>query len=163
MSSPMGALIMPMIQSLETTLKAGAVPQVPQFRPSSMSQPPVPTTTVFVNKSLNGDSSPSLKQLVVKEARNVLKTEVTKSDQSKANDLVPSSVKPTEARVKSSTNGVAGDPLGDARSKVQEEICREFAAIMTAGTLSAGEAAALATRRVMQRYGNLNVAAMSHG
>ncbi|KAJ6390069.1 hypothetical protein OIU77_024315 [Salix suchowensis] len=35
MNSPMGALIMPMIQNLESTLRAGAVPQVPQFRPPS--------------------------------------------------------------------------------------------------------------------------------
>nr|POF06744.1 hypothetical protein CFP56_50669 [Quercus suber] len=33
-----------MIQNLETTLKAGAVPQVPQFRPA-MAQPLQPVTT----------------------------------------------------------------------------------------------------------------------
>ncbi|CAN6299115.1 unnamed protein product [Urochloa humidicola] len=32
MNSPIGALIMPMIQGLETSLRAGAVPQPPQFR-----------------------------------------------------------------------------------------------------------------------------------
>ena len=36
MSSPMGALMLPMIQNLETTLKAGGVPQMPQFRPSTV-------------------------------------------------------------------------------------------------------------------------------
>uniref|UniRef100_A0A2P2M4F0 PPPDE domain-containing protein n=1 Tax=Rhizophora mucronata TaxID=61149 RepID=A0A2P2M4F0_RHIMU len=158
MNSPMGALIMPMIQNLETTLKAGAVPQVPHFRPPSMTQPSA-NTTVSVNKSLNGDATPSLKQTAVKETGKAVKSEVTKSDKPKTENLVPSAIKPAEAKGKSSTKGVAGDPLGDARSKVQDEICQEFAAIMTTGTLSASEAAALATRRVMQRYGNLNVAA----
>ncbi|KAL5073626.1 hypothetical protein RYX36_012610 [Vicia faba] len=36
MSSPMGALMLPMIQNLETTLKAGGVPQMPQFKPSTV-------------------------------------------------------------------------------------------------------------------------------
>ncbi|KAI3990830.1 hypothetical protein MKX01_011738 [Papaver californicum] len=54
-----------------------------------------------------------------------------------------------------------GDPLGDARSKVQEEITAEFAAIMAPRTLRASEAAALATRRVMERHGLANNAVMS--
>lgn len=36
---------------------------------------------------------------------------------------------------------------------MQEEIKHEFADIMAAGTARAGEAAALATRRVMERHG----------
>lgn len=50
------------------------------------------------------------------------------------------------------------DPLGEARSKVQEETGKEFATIMATGTLRASEAAALATRRVMERHGQLNSA-----
>uniref|UniRef100_A0A0A9FHC7 Uncharacterized protein n=1 Tax=Arundo donax TaxID=35708 RepID=A0A0A9FHC7_ARUDO len=34
MNSPVGALILPMIQGLETSLRAGAVPLPPQFRPA---------------------------------------------------------------------------------------------------------------------------------
>uniref|UniRef100_A0ACD5TP01 Uncharacterized protein n=1 Tax=Avena sativa TaxID=4498 RepID=A0ACD5TP01_AVESA len=34
MNSPIGALILPMIQGLETTLRAGAAPQPPQFVPA---------------------------------------------------------------------------------------------------------------------------------
>ncbi|CAL4917129.1 unnamed protein product [Urochloa decumbens] len=45
------------------------------------------------------------------------------------------------------------DPLAEAKSLAQEEIRREFAAIMAAGTSQAGEAAALAMRRVMERHG----------
>ncbi|KAF5726595.1 hypothetical protein HS088_TW22G00275 [Tripterygium wilfordii] len=62
----------------------------------------------------------------------------------------------TGEKVKSSVS--VPDLLGDARNKVQEEISREFAAIMATGTLRASEAAALATKRVTQRYGHLNVA-----
>ncbi|XP_019166134.1 PREDICTED: desumoylating isopeptidase 1-like [Ipomoea nil] len=50
------------------------------------------------------------------------------------------------------------DPLGDARSKIQGEITQEFAAIMATGTLRASEAAALATKRVMERYGHTTTA-----
>ncbi|XP_078427811.1 PPPDE putative thiol peptidase family protein [Wolffia australiana] len=111
-SSPMGALILPMIQQLETTLRVGAVPQAPQFRSSAASR-----------------AGP---------------TEGPSEKTEKAAEL--------EKEKKKETEGMA-DPLGDARSKVQEEITREFAAIMASGTLRASEAAALATRRVMQRYG----------
>ncbi|XP_065634348.1 uncharacterized protein LOC112027019 [Quercus suber] len=102
-----------MIQNLETTLKAGAVPQVPQFRPA-MAQPLQPVTTA--------------------------KSEAPREQQ------------------KLVVNGVVGDPLGNARSKGQEVIRNEFAAIMATRSLRASEAAALATRRVMQRYGNTSSA-----
>lgn len=49
------------------------------------------------------------------------------------------------------------DPLGDSRNKVQQEIMKEFTALMASGTIHASEAAALAARRVMQRHGNLDV------
>ncbi|KDP26396.1 hypothetical protein JCGZ_17554 [Jatropha curcas] len=143
-NSPMGALIMPMIQNLESTLRAGAVPQVPQFRPTSMTQPSPPATTAI--------DKPSGLKTTVKAADDKVESEDTKSEGPKASKaLVPPAVKPSEV------NGVAGDPLGNARNKVQEEIGREFAAIMATGTLRASEAAALATRRVMQRYGNTNL------
>ncbi|XP_065875324.1 uncharacterized protein [Euphorbia lathyris] len=142
MSSPMGALIMPMIQNLEMTLRAGAVPQVPQFRPSTITNPSSVSAQTAVNESSGKSSSPST-NTTVREAN------------SKDSTAIPSSVKPSEAVV---ANRVAGDPLGDARSKVQEEISREFSALMATGTLRASEAAALATRKVMQRYGGLNVA-----
>ncbi|KAK6286638.1 hypothetical protein POUND7_012817 [Theobroma cacao] len=138
MSSPMGALLMPMIQNLETTLKAGAVPQVPQFRPSVSAQPSQPST-VKVNSSSGSAQE--------KEVDNKVKAEVKTSEKTTAG-----------AQEKSSTNRAAADPLGDARAKVQEEISREFATIMATGTLRASEAAALATRKVMQKYGHLNVA-----
>lgn len=135
MSSPMGALILPMIQNLETTLKSGAVPQVPQFRPA-VRQPSQPMTTTSVKKS----------------------DDKVKSEEPKTTgSTVPPAVEPADQQ-KSSANGAIGDPLGNARSKVQEEISNEFAAIMATGTARASEAAALATRRVMQRYGNMSAA-----
>ncbi|GMY33940.1 desumoylating isopeptidase 1-like isoform X1 [Fagus crenata] len=143
MSSPMGALILPMIQNLETTLKAGAVPQVPQFRPSTV-QPSQPVTTTNV-KERDGK---------VKSEEQLSKSKGPKT----AENAVSPAVKPAGEQQKSVVNGVVGDPLGNARSKVQEEINNEFAAIMATGSLRASEAAALATRRVMQRYGNMNAA-----
>ena len=146
MSSPMGSLLMPMIQNLETTLRAGAVPQVPQFKPSVSAQPSQPSSA-----SVNSSSDTTKKDEVSS------KVKADQQPNHAETDKTTSSVKPTRAQEKSSNSGTATDPLGDARAKVQEEISREFAAIMAAGTLRASEAAALATRKVMQKYGHLNV------
>ncbi|KAM7276298.1 hypothetical protein ACFE04_018164 [Oxalis oulophora] len=137
MNSPMGPLILPMIQNLERTMKSGAVPQAPQFIPASVAQSSQPLST----------ATPSSTQTKQKE----IKPEEVKTP----NNSVPSAVKLAEADSKPTTNGTV-DPLGDARNKVQEEITLEFAAIMAEGTLRASEAAALATRKVMQRYGRLD-------
>lgn len=48
------------------------------------------------------------------------------------------------------------DPLGNARNVVQDEIAKEFAAIRAKGELGPSEAAALATKNVMQKYGFMN-------
>ncbi|KAI3801136.1 hypothetical protein L1987_29239 [Smallanthus sonchifolius] len=48
------------------------------------------------------------------------------------------------------------DPLGNARSVVQDEIAKEFAAIRAEGTLGPSEAATLAIKNVMQKYDPLN-------
>lgn len=123
----------PMIQNLETTLKSGGVPQVPQFRPS----------TAATASTGNG-----LSRGVDNEVKGTDENSKTAS---------PSSVKPAGEPQKPSPNGVTADPLGDARNKVQDEIVKEFAAIMATGTMRASEAAALATKRVMQRYGQTAV------
>jgi len=136
----------PMIQNLETTLRAGAVPQVPQFKPSVSAQPSQPSSA-----SVNSSSDTTKKDEVSS------KVKADQQPNHAETDKTTSSVKPTRAQEKSSNSGTATDPLGDARAKVQEEISREFAAIMAAGTLRASEAAALATRKVMQKYGHLNV------
>ncbi|OMP06345.1 hypothetical protein COLO4_08179 [Corchorus olitorius] len=145
MSSPMGALLMPMIRNLETTLKAGAVPQVPQFRPSVSAQPSQPSA---VNNA-NGSAAQA----------NDYDNKVKAGEQPTNSAKVETSEKTTPpSKVTGAQNGSTVDPLGDARAKVQEEISREFAAIMATGTLRASEAAAMATRKVMQKYGHLNVA-----
>ncbi|XP_028120288.1 desumoylating isopeptidase 1 [Camellia sinensis] len=147
MSSPMGAMILPMIQQLETTLRAGAVPQVPQFRPPTQAQTPQPTSTI--GKSVASGSKSSTTKVNLKESGSKVKSEeqLAKFGESKKTDK-------TVSQLKSSVN----DPIGNARNKVQEEICAEFTAIMASGTLRASEAAALATRRVMQRHGYANTA-----
>ncbi|XP_050208308.1 uncharacterized protein LOC126657638 [Mercurialis annua] len=139
MNSPMGALIMPMIQNLESTLRAGAVPQVPQFRNASINQPTAAATTTVNTSSVK-----------------VANGEVESSKISEK--AIPPAVKPAETAKKITANGVSGDPLGDARSKLQEEISIEFKNLMGTGEFRASEAATIATKRVMQRYKNLNVA-----
>ncbi|KAI9115935.1 hypothetical protein K1719_012865 [Acacia pycnantha] len=148
MSSPMGHLILPMIQNLETTLRSGAVPQVPQFKPSMMPpQNPASANTARTSSGLKFSAEKSSSGAVDVETKD--KVEGSKATR----NVVPPAVKPAVEKEKSVPNGVAGDPLCEARSKVQEEIGREFAAIMATGSMRASEAAALATKRVMQRYG----------
>ncbi|KAJ4728501.1 desumoylating isopeptidase 1-like [Melia azedarach] len=158
MSSPMGALIMPMIQNLETTMKSGAVPQAPQFRPTPLSQSSQSLNINTVKKSSSSTPGPSSGQINVREVESKAKTEKqpTKSREPEAKTV--GGVPPPAAKPAEGVNRVAEDPLGDARSKVQEEISREFAAIMATGTLRASEAAALAMKKVMQKYGHVNVA-----
>lgn len=134
-----------MIQNLETTLKSGGVPQVPQFNPSTTTAKPA-LHSVSANTQKSSTSSvpnSSTERTVTKEVKG-------KDEEKKTANAV-------SAPEKSSTNGVIEDPLGDARNKVQDEIIKEFAAIMATGTMRASEAAALATKRVMQRYGQIAV------
>jgi len=146
LSSPMGALMLPMIQQMEATLRAGAVPQAPQFRPSMMA--PVSESSVA-----------RLDQLIRTndDVERISKLESTScgEQQNERNNVISPASDPQETI---SNNGPVVDLLGDARSKVQEEISSEFAALMATGTLGASEAAALATKKVMQRYGHLNAA-----
>ncbi|KAH7691597.1 PPPDE peptidase domain-containing protein [Dioscorea alata] len=129
MSSPMGGLILPMIQRLDNTLRSGAVPQAAQFTPSpTLAQP---TSNKPPSAKLDNQTT---------ESKNVTE-------------------KPAAAAIGKQSSLSAGD----ARAKVQEEITREFEAIMATGTLRASEAAALATRRIMQKHGHLKSTSMSQG
>lgn len=130
-------------------MRSGAVPRAPQFLPPTQVQTSQPTVTTKKSVASSGYKS-STTQAEVKEGKGKVKSE----DQY---NVVPPAVKPSGAQELSPVNRVEGDRLGDARSKVQEEISKEFAAIMATGTLRASEAAALATRRVMQRYARTNV------
>ncbi|KAF8094632.1 hypothetical protein N665_0358s0014 [Sinapis alba] len=135
MNSPMGGLLMPMIQNLETTLRAGAVPNAPQFRPQPQA---------FGAYGKEEGTKPSEKASKPEDAKTSVPTE----------QVSPVVVQPSASKEK-----VKEDPLGDARTKIQEEITREFSALMAQGTLRASEAATIATKRVMQKYGHLNAAA----
>ncbi|CAH2054704.1 unnamed protein product [Thlaspi arvense] len=144
LNSPMGGLLMPMIQNLETTLRAGAVPQAPQFRPQRQ-----PFSTFGKDEGPNPYGKPNENHFKFEKA--------SKSEE--ATTAVPTEKVPPVVQPSAGKEKVKEDPLGDARTKIQEEITREFAALMAQGTLRASEAAAMATKRVMQKYGHLNVAA----
>ncbi|KAI3925253.1 hypothetical protein MKW92_045762 [Papaver armeniacum] len=184
LSSPMGAMILPMIQQLETTLRSGVVPQVPQFRPTSSSQQPshsVPTPASSAREIANGTGNPLGSDGKTSTVPQVPQFRPTSSSQqpshsvptpaSSAREIANGMGNPLGSNGKTSTaetpekkkTNSGGDPLGDARLKVQEEITAEFAMIMASGTLRASEAAALATRRVMERHGLENSAVMSMG
>ncbi|KAL0654910.1 hypothetical protein Bca4012_075494 [Brassica carinata] len=121
----------PMIQNLETTLRAGAVPNAPQFRPQ---------TEPF--GAFSKDESPKLPN---KPSKNQIKSEkASKSEDAKTS--VPTEKVSQVSQASSNKEKVKEDPLGDARTKIQEEITREFAALMAQGTLRASEAAVMATK-----------------
>lgn len=155
-----------MIQGLETSLGAGAVPQPPQFRPAD----PAPVGAATVTRPLTNDVVPRS----TTAADDKPEAAKTAGNNGSANDstAVPPAVQPAAApaaaaaEVSSAAPTVPTklaapppDPLAAAKSRVQEEIKREFVAIMAAGTARAGEAAALATRRVMERHGLQRAAA----
>ncbi|CAI8587663.1 unnamed protein product [Vicia faba] len=77
MSSPMGALMFPMIQNLETTLKAGGVPQMPQFRPSTVTSASN-FASVNTQKSSTGLNSSTENKVINKEVKG--KEEVKKTE-----------------------------------------------------------------------------------
>lgn len=135
-----------MIQQMEATLRAGAVPQARQFSSSMVA-------------SVSESSDASFDQLIRTnddvEGKSKLEPTSCGLQQNERNNVVSPAGEPQET---TSNDGLVVDLLGDARSKVQEEISSEFAALMATGTLGASEAAALATKRVMQRYGHMNSA-----
>ncbi|KAL5996981.1 hypothetical protein ACLOJK_007907 [Asimina triloba] len=146
LSSPMGAMILPTIQQLEMTLRQNAVPQAPQFRPTAATQPSAAVSGPNASSNSDAEGKPE-----------------TRTSEKSLDGSVPPAVKSAEGVEKKNNGGAVVDPLGDARSRVQEEISKEFAAIMASGTLRASEAAALATRRVMERHGRMNAAPMTQG
>nr|GEV52602.1 hypothetical protein [Tanacetum cinerariifolium] len=58
---------------------------------------------------------------------------------------------------KRNSKTVATDPVRDARS-VQKEIGKEFVVMMASGTVRASEAAAVTTKKVMQKFRHMNAA-----
>lgn len=137
----------PMIQQLETTLKAGSVPHAPQFI-----KPDVAPATQATSSVNNGTTTES-RQQSEKDSSVAPGGEKMSKD-----EIKPSVGEPASLQEKPSPSSFEGDPLGDARSKVQEEIGREFKAIMATGAFRASEAAAMATKKVMVKYGYANAA-----
>lgn len=141
-----------MIQTLETTLRSGAVPQGPQFKPLISRPTQNPSSANTAKTSCN----PMFSDEKSSGVANGGTKDPVEGSKAVTNVVLPA-VKPDKEKDKSVPNGVTGDPLGEAHSKVQEEIGREFAAIMATGSMRASEAAALATKRVMQRHGQTAV------
>uniref|UniRef100_A0A453Q172 PPPDE domain-containing protein n=1 Tax=Aegilops tauschii subsp. strangulata TaxID=200361 RepID=A0A453Q172_AEGTS len=138
MSSPMGAMIMPMIQNLEATLRNNAAPQTTQFVPT-------PASVSVPQPVASADKTPSSTAAAAASAAPVGSS--SKKEEEKKIE------KQTPEKAAAAAPAMA-DPLGSMRGKVQEEVMREFAALMASGTLRASEAAALAMRRVMERHGD---------
>lgn len=164
MNSPMGPLIMPMIMQFEATLRYGGVPQVPHLgaslpKSNLVRQQGIPK---LPNKPKDRGGSDSV-TIETKVSSNIPPAVEPVShqlnDSTNSNDKEPDSC--NEGPVKSGSNcledaALTKDPLGDERTKVQEEITSEFATLMANGSLRASEAAAIATRRVMEKHASLS-------
>ncbi|XP_068662604.1 uncharacterized protein [Aristolochia californica] len=157
MSSPMGAMILPMIQQLESTLRVGAVPQAPRFLPATATAVSSPASISLATKTSANNLSNNTRKF---ESQLTEGTENTPGKPKELDVQVPPAAVPAEEPEKVKMEGSV-DPLSEARSRLQEEICSEFAAIMASGTLRASEAAALATRRVMEKHGRLSATSQS--
>lgn len=117
-----------MIQNLESTFICGAVPN-----PSTVHSALANSENISIDSKSSSENKST-----TRESDNELKDKEEGSNKSSPN------------------NGVATrDPLGDARNKVQDEIVKEFAAIMATGTMRVSEAVTLATMKVMQRLGQI--------
>ena len=193
------ALVVPMIQQFETTLRYGGVPQVPHATglqapmPSQDSNQTTPshvgnnsTRSTSINPS-SGSKDKNLKPENVDklgEARARIQNGITSEFESlmadgniraseaaviatrKVMGLETSSNEPKSGLVitEKSSHGPKSeekaspknaDKLGEAKARIQAEIMSEFSALMAEGSLRASEAAALATRRVMERHGRV--------
>ncbi|KAK1353228.1 desumoylating isopeptidase 1 [Heracleum sosnowskyi] len=138
MNSPMSALILPTIERLEQTMKVGAVPQAPVFKEQTLIPDNKPTST----KVCHGPPAINKKEDESKSKSEENPTKSSKARKTTKNNDVPAKAKTAE--------------IGDARCKLQEEITSEFSTIMASGTMSASEAAVLATQRVMEKFGHTN-------
>eukprot|EP00249_Psilotum_nudum_P011338 c23110_g1_i1 orf=340-1248(-) len=161
-NSPVGAVIMPMIQQFETIIRYGGVPQVPHMiSPQAVPNfghiqiPSALASTSQVDSTLQPKASHKISSeeviSVVSPAEGSV-WEVSSRDLS-AEKTVESPTKHSGLEGRSDEPNMVNDALGQARARVQEEITREFAVLMARGTLRASEAAALATRRVIERHG----------
>jgi desumoylating isopeptidase 1 len=163
-----------MIQGLETSLRAGAVPQPAQFRPApaaaaatpqplsdgvaaratGASKPEADKTVDRGNGSTLAPVAPAPAASTAQPSSDEVVVERSTDNKAAGNNGSGSAVQPAAAQESPTPAAKASeDPLAEAKRRVQEEIKREFAAIMATGTARAGEAAALATRRVMERHG----------
>nr|CAD1836143.1 unnamed protein product [Ananas comosus var. bracteatus] len=150
MNSPMGALICEIFHFSFFGTNDSEARNHHEIRSSSSSSA-VHTPSPAVAQPPPANKTPSSTNTnspVKSDSRRTASESSAKTAESRGSSVPPAA--DSEAKTK---NAQSSDPLREARQKVQEEITREFAAIMATGTLRASEAAALATRRVMERHG----------
>lgn len=157
MSSPMGGMMVPMIQSLETSLRhnqAPAVPQridvaggVPNF--SGIQLPPsVGVSFIQPNSVQTPLTTP--KAVASPHTISAIPKSAPVENGTDKQEVAP--VQADTEKVVSAIDQPKQEDLGDAKAKVHEEITREFTELMKSGSLRASEAAALAARKVMARH-----------
>ncbi|GJT34952.1 hypothetical protein Tco_0925371 [Tanacetum coccineum] len=99
---------------------------------------------------------PSLVNAASQTTKKAANTSARNSNaESKEENGIPHAIVPTGT---SEEKQLAADPLGDAGSKMQQEVGKEFSAMMASETVRAIEAAMIATNKVVQKYMHINVA-----
>ncbi|KGN58360.1 desumoylating isopeptidase 1 [Cucumis sativus] len=159
-SSPMGRLMLPMIQNLETTLKSGSVPKVPHI---SHHQPTTTSAPISALDS-NVEESPDCDvELSGGDSSNATKRQTAKQNATK--DLTHLSIEPAAGVGQQKFPGKTVDEslVNDAHVMLEDRIKGEFTSIMATGKYRASEAAALAVKRVMSKYNrHTSTAASQH-
>ncbi|CAI5975629.1 unnamed protein product [Closterium sp. NIES-64] len=144
LSSPQGALLAPLLQQLETTLKYGAAPRAPFPAPSPISGSP----SYSIPAQLLHPPPTSVPAPTTPDAA------LNPSSALPAVGAAAAGAAAVAFRTQSSAAAsAAGSAEARAKEAVHAEIRREFAALMAAGGLAASEAAAAAVRRVVARHG----------
>lgn len=159
--SPIGRLMLPMIQNLETTLRSGAVPKVPQVRHNqpTTTPAPIPVTDSNVEESAGCEVGPSVGGGGSKA------TKGQSAEQNTTEDLTHLSIEPAagSGQQKLPRKTIDESLLRDARAMIRDRIKVEFASIMATGKYRASDAAVLAAKRVMSKYNSHTSAASSQG
>jgi hypothetical protein len=160
LNSPMGPMLRPMIENLETTLRYGGVPGVPYqtaaaqpmpnfaniqlptsmpfpAAPSRSSRPPQPISVAEIHPAVLPSTVPTPPKA------NVVSFNSKQEEQTIDVPQPAGLPRPSPP---------ANDSIAMARAKALEEIQQEFARITASRSISANEAAALAIRHVQRRH-----------
>lgn len=142
-------LTVPMIQNLETALRSGAVPKVPEVR---LRQPTTTSAPILVLDSNIEESASRDVEPSGGGGSKVIERQSAEQNTTENSTLLAIEPVAGAEQQKLPVKAIDESPLKNARAMIRDRINGEFASIMATGKFRASEAAALAARRVMSKY-----------